>query len=152
MVSEDRIRRLISGAKGGRREDAVGLLRTFQKQPSEASPELLAYLAECLKAWLSSDLRPGEADAAFNVRRERGRAANGASTASVEVEKRDADRFYHYLKARGAGQGRDDAIVYAANAANCSEATIKALVDPADHRQTRAYSAAQFRLLDEADD
>jgi hypothetical protein len=63
---------LIEQAKSGDRYDAISLLKEFVqfcRNGEEVPAPLVAYLGQCIAAWLHSECNPQQAAKAFNVQR-----------------------------------------------------------------------------------
>jgi hypothetical protein len=116
---------LIEQAKNGDRNDAISLLKEFVQfslNGEEVPAPLVAYLGQCIAAWLHSECSPEQATRAFNVHRPAHRDKSDDKSRHVK-----ALRVYYLM--RGRRKGRDEAIRLAAGNVGLSESSITKLLE-----------------------
>lgn len=117
---------LIEQAENGDRDDATSLLNEFvqfSRNGEEVPAPLVAYLGQCIAAWLHSGCRPKQATKAFNVQRPAYRDKSDDKSRHIK-----ALRVYYLM--RGRRKGRDEAIKLAAGNVALSESSIRKLLEP----------------------
>ena len=117
---------LIEQAKNGDRDDAISLLKEFvqfSRNGEEVPAPLVAYLGQCIAAWLHSKCSPEQTAKAFNVQRPAHRDKSDDKSRHIK-----ALRVYYLM--RGRRQGRDAAIRLAAGNVGLSESSIRKLLEP----------------------
>jgi hypothetical protein len=117
---------LIEQAKNGDRDDAISLLKEFvqfSRNGEEVPAPLVAYLGQCIAAWLHSECSPEQAAKAFNVQRPAYREKSDDKSRHIK-----ALRVYYLM--RGRRKGRNEAISLAAGNVGLSESSIRKLLEP----------------------
>jgi hypothetical protein len=118
--------RLIEQGQNGDRDDAISLLKEFvqfSRNGEEIPAPLVAYLGQCIAAWLHSECSPEQAAKAFNDQRPAYRDKSDDKSRHIK-----ALRAYYLM--RGRRKGRDEAISLAAGNVGLSESSIRKLLGP----------------------
>jgi hypothetical protein len=129
--------RLIEQGQNGDRDDAISLLKEFvqfSRNGEEIPAPLVAYLGQCIAAWLHSECSPEQAAKAFNDQRPAYRDKSDDKSRHIK-----ALRAYYLM--RGRRKGRDEAISLAAGNVGLSESSIRKLLGPPVVSRTAVPSA-----------